>query len=86
MGDSLPIELRIELLMEIARTCIDRGDRDKARELVAEAVRLVDKGTWLPEHEVPMLAGLAALEFDAGDEEGARGGRRKVQAAARALV
>lgn len=68
----LPIQVRIELLSELANGALAHADLDKARSLVDEAQALADGHAWLPEDRVPLMARLAGLRFRAGDVQQAR--------------
>jgi tetratricopeptide (TPR) repeat protein len=76
--DNMPPFVQIELLSQLAEYALDHDDRAKALELVNEAEALMDAATWRPRPQVPLMAGLAALRFRAGDEER---GREEIQQA-----
>ncbi|HVS10399.1 MAG TPA: hypothetical protein VMS76_11035 [Planctomycetota bacterium] len=70
--DRLPLAIRIELTMDMARSALDHGDRDKALELIGDAKSVLDGSKWTPEHGIPLVARLAELRSRAGDEGAAR--------------
>lgn len=70
-GD-MPILIRVELLIRLARVSLDHEDRAKARLLVDEAWRMTDLARWQARFGIPLRAGLAGLRFRAGDQERAR--------------
>jgi tetratricopeptide (TPR) repeat protein len=67
----LPLQLRIELLAELAKTAVDHGDRRTALGIVGDAQLLFEGGRWLAENRVPMMGRLAGLRHLAGDGTGA---------------
>jgi tetratricopeptide (TPR) repeat protein len=70
--ERLPLFVRVELLMKLARCALDHGDRGEALELVNEAQALFESAAWPLEHRIPLAARLAALRFGAGDAARAR--------------
>lgn len=75
-GAKLPEDVHIGLLRRAAEIALDHRDPEKALELVLAADARV-KGVcgssegWIPEHEIPLRAGLAGMRYRAGDREGA---------------
>lgn len=69
---SLPVFVRIELLMELANASLAHADSAKALALLNEAKDLMDAARMQPESAIPLMAQLARLRFRAGDEAGAR--------------
>lgn len=70
--NSMPLLVRIDLLMGLADFSLAHEDQGKALELVNEAGTLIDSATWQPRFGIPLKARLAELHFRAGDEEQAR--------------
>lgn len=70
--DPMPIFIRIDLLLEMAGFALDHADQAKALELVNEARDLLDACKWPLKNHIAMAAKLAALRFQAGDQEKAR--------------
>jgi len=70
--DKLPIFLRIELLMTMARAAIDHGDLPEALALTDEAQTIFDGAVWPLHAALPLRARLAALRHQAGDPQRAR--------------
>ena len=68
----LPLQVRIEVLMELARFALDHKDEKKALALVDDAQAILDSGKWLPENVTPLAAPLALLRYEAGDRGTAR--------------
>jgi len=69
---SMPVFVRIELLMELIDAALTHTDPDKALELIDEAQALMDAARWQPRFVIPLMARLAERRFHAGDEAGAR--------------
>jgi len=69
---TLPLQIRIELLMELARMSLEHGDQDEALDFVVEARAFLDAARWLPEHHVPLASRLAALRHGCGETAEAR--------------
>lgn len=70
----LPHMIRIELLMQLASTSLDHGDRPQAIDLLDEADSMLNESKWSAEHSVPLMGRLATLRARAGDVPGARRG------------
>ncbi|MEO6711243.1 MAG: hypothetical protein ABI054_13620, partial [Planctomycetota bacterium] len=68
----LPVQARIELMLELIGISLDHADRVQALTLVDETQRLVEGSRWLPEDQIPLTAKLAGLRQRAGDEPRAR--------------
>ena len=69
--DSVPVFVRIELLMELADGALAGGDQAAALLLIDEAGGLMQAARWQPRFLIPLKAKLAELRFRAGDETGA---------------
>lgn len=69
---SLPVFVRIELLMELANASLAHADSAKALALLNEAKDLMDAARMQPESVIPLMAQLARLRFRAGDAASAR--------------
>ena len=70
--NTLPIFIRIELLMKLTEISLQHTDYPKALALVNDAKALMDDAKWRAEFHVPTAARLAALRFRAGDRDVAR--------------
>jgi tetratricopeptide (TPR) repeat protein len=68
----LPLEMRIELLSEIAEFALAHGDREKTLSLLDEALAITESAPWLPEDHIAIVSNLAALRCRAGDKDRAR--------------
>ena len=72
----LPQDVRFALLTRASEIALAHEDRAKALEILQEADAIVRGvcagGTWIPEHEIPLRAALAALRHRVGDRAGAR--------------
>lgn len=68
----LPGLIRLELLMQLARFALDHGDQEKALELVQDARARLEGSNVGLEHQIPLQARLAGLQFEAGDEAQAK--------------
>ncbi len=69
---SLPVFVRIELLMELANASLAHADSAKALALLDEAKSFVENPRWQPQSTIALMAQLARLRFRAGDKTGAR--------------
>lgn len=69
---SMPILVRIELMMQLAERALEHADPQKALALVNEAQAILDGATWRAEDEIGMRARLAAQRHRAGDPAKAR--------------
>jgi hypothetical protein len=68
----LPILPRLQLLMELSESALERADRAKALELVNEAHLLMNHFEWPLENRLELSGQLARLRYRAGDASGAR--------------
>jgi hypothetical protein len=68
----IPLFIRIELLMDLARTALDFADPTKALGLVEEAEAMLGSAQWKPEHYLPLKAQLISLRFQLGDKAAAQ--------------
>lgn len=68
----LPVQLRIELLDELAEHALDHADPPAALALVNEAQALLVGTSWTPDVQIALAARLAGLRHRAGDAAGAR--------------
>jgi hypothetical protein len=65
----MPVFLQMDLEMTMAGFARDHGDKARALEGVNAAQTLMDGAQWPLEHQLPYMARLAALRFQAGDME-----------------
>lgn len=65
----MPILLRIEMLMDLAKFAIKHGDQEKALELVNQAQQIKDEANWPLRYGIPLSARLAQLRYQSGDAE-----------------
>jgi tetratricopeptide (TPR) repeat protein len=70
--DKMPYFIRIDLLESLAGFALDHKDQTRALELVNEAQVIIDANEWPLENRIPMIAKLAKLRFQAGDQQKAR--------------
>ncbi len=68
----LPLQVRIELVLELVESAIAHTDREKALSLVNDAETLFEAVEWIAQDRIPLLGRLASFRYRAGDEEGAR--------------
>jgi hypothetical protein len=68
----LPVDIRIDLLLRLADGARAAGDLATSRRLVADAVAMAEAGSWIAEHEVPLLGRLAGASQRAGNGEEAK--------------
>ncbi len=71
-GTKLPIQVRIDMLQELAKFALEHKDSKTALAMLDEEQNLIDTNNWLPENRVPVVARLSALRFQAGDTKIAR--------------
>lgn len=69
---SVPLQVRIEMTLALARTAGGHGDHEHALVLVDEARASYDAVAWAPEDYVALGAEIAAARFVAGDAVKAR--------------
>ncbi|MBK7644441.1 MAG: hypothetical protein IPJ19_15595 [Planctomycetes bacterium] len=74
----LPLQVRIEALIELTGFALAHQDSHKALALVDDAQEILDSEAWLPEGYIPFEAQLGALRWRAGAKED---GRKQVEAA-----
>jgi tetratricopeptide (TPR) repeat protein len=70
--EKLPLQLRIELLMDLTEAALAHQDRSKALALVGESRTLLETAPWHPEDHITLLAKLAALRHRAGESQAAK--------------
>ena len=68
----LPVQVRIEIALDLAAAAVRHDDRARAVASAAEARTLLDGSPWMPESQVPLAAQIAAARYRAGDVETAR--------------
>jgi hypothetical protein len=68
----VPVTVRIDVAIALARAAVGHVDRDAARALLEEASFVVDGADWLPEHVIPIRARLAEARALAGETTEAR--------------
>jgi hypothetical protein len=71
-GTKIPLQIRIDSLIELSGFAIEHTDLPKALELAQGARKIFDSAAWQPEDQVQIPARLAALRFRAGAKEEAR--------------
>ena len=69
--DSLPISVRIELLLELADCCLSYDNKTEAMRFVNQAKSLIDSATWQPKFLIPIIARIAKLQYLSGQKEAA---------------
>lgn len=69
---SLPLMVRLELMMTLAEQALQRTDPVKTLALTEESLTMLQSAVWLPEDEIRLRAQLAALRHRAGDAATAR--------------
>ncbi len=69
---SIPIFIRIELLMQLSEFSLEHTDKNKALALVNETQMLLEEYQWKPEHRISLAARLASLRFRAGNKQKAK--------------
>jgi hypothetical protein len=67
-----PLQVRVELLRELAEAALEHKDAPHALELIERAQALLEGTPWTPDASAIQRAHLSALRFRAGDAEGAR--------------
>ncbi|MCB9892027.1 MAG: hypothetical protein H6832_17825 [Planctomycetes bacterium] len=68
----LPLEIRIDFLLELSDAASRHDDKDEAARIVKSTTGLLHEGRWLPENEVPLRARVAIAMARAGDPTRAR--------------
>lgn len=71
-SSKVPATFRVEVLMRLATAALEHKDQGKALELVTRAQLFLDGARLTAEAQVPLIARLAALRFEAGDRENAQ--------------
>jgi hypothetical protein len=69
---TVPLFLRIELLMELAEIALSHDDQEKALDLVDDAQETMESVEWPMRYRIPMMAQLAELRFRSGHEKKAQ--------------
>jgi len=69
---TLPVLVRIDLLIGMAEAALRHADEGKALSLTDDAQALFKGAQWPNRHRIPLAARLAALHFRAGNAEKAR--------------
>ena len=70
--EKLPLDVRIHLLLDLARSCLRKQDSNKARELILAAQAHLDQADWLPQQEIPLQCQIAVLQKEVAEPEKAR--------------
>jgi hypothetical protein len=70
--DTMPIFIRMDLLLKLAGFALDHSDRIRALELLNEAQHYMDNYHWPLEAGIPLMAQLARARYRAGDRDRAR--------------
>jgi tetratricopeptide (TPR) repeat protein len=65
----LPVSLRMESLFRLIRFALERSEHSEALMLVNEAQQFLDTYQWPLENKISMVATVAQLRFQAGDEQ-----------------
>ncbi len=68
----LPLQLRIDALMQMSGFAADHEDAGKSLQLLDDAQSVLESDPWLPQDQVPLMARLAVLRQRAGDTSKAR--------------
>ncbi|RPI62541.1 MAG: hypothetical protein EHM48_03915, partial [Planctomycetaceae bacterium] len=69
---TMPLLVRIEILMELSRIATQHGDKAKAMELAGEIQEIVDGATWPTTYRIVLAARVALAQFQAGDSAKSR--------------
>lgn len=70
--DKLPLDIRIDLLLQLSDAALRHQDKGEAAEIVKSVLQILQRGVWLPENEVPMRARIVEAMHRSGDEARAR--------------
>ncbi len=70
--EKLPLDVRITLILDLARSCLRKQDSGKARELILAAQAHLNEADWLPRQEIPLQCQIAVLQEEAAQPEKAR--------------
>jgi hypothetical protein len=71
-SERVPVQVRIELGLQLAGVALEHQDAGKALALVEAVKRVLDGSNWRTEDRIPVLARLAELRHRAGEREQAR--------------
>lgn len=63
----LPIDIRVDLLMQLAEVSLGHNDKPESLRIVNEAEDLIAAHSWTAQHHVPMRGRLVGLRYRAGD-------------------
>ncbi len=70
--DKMPIFIRVELLLDLARHALAHQDNKKALSLVNESKKMVDAYQWPLEYQIEIVSKISSLRFFAGEKDQAR--------------
>lgn len=73
-AERMPVTIRIDLLLQMARHAIERGNALHGRTLTSQASGYLHINGWQAEYRVPYLGRVAAVQALAGDAPAAEGG------------
>ncbi len=68
-----PLQVRIEVLLELAETAVSKSERQVALQFGEEAREIVETARFAMEDRLPLVVRLASLKHRAGDTASARG-------------
>ena len=70
--DTIPLNIRIESLIDMAKIAIDNADSIQAKVYISKAQDFIDNFEWPLRHKVTMVSKLSISKFIVGDERAAR--------------
>ncbi len=70
--DLMPINIRIDLLMEMTDSSLNHKDLAKAQEFLKETQAMIGGSRWIAEDKIIVIAKLAKLKHRAGDSKQAK--------------
>lgn len=65
----IPVNIRIDVLIQLAEVSIHLSDNQKALQFADEAQSFLDQYQWKLEHKIPLTARVIELRFKAGDQK-----------------
>lgn len=71
-SERLPVPIRVELLVRMADSAQEHGDRAEAIRLIDDAAGVVESVSWTAEHRLPRVALVAMARHRAGGSDRAR--------------
>lgn len=68
-GGRVPVVIRVEMLIKIARIAMDHEDFEKALFLTDDTQELMNQYSWPLEKKIPVMSNILTIRFKAGETE-----------------